>query len=295
MVGQLTVRKSINEGEPFSQLSGEHSTFWFHGAPKVMSQEHWHNHIEFNFIKGGNVHYIHDGHEVTCPSKQLIFFWAAIPHRMSKIDLIEKEGFYNFHYPFEEFLSFNLKARLYRLLLSGHILSLKAPAIFIEQIFDLWHTDTQNKSVNIFDNISSDITALLSRFSVDILAMPQTGKMTNPKNTIPNMFLFIKILRYIFERFQENISNQDIAVYLGYHENYIQRIFKDFSGYSIRQFIISIRLKYACSLLRNTERSIFNIVIETGFGSTSRFYKAFVDNYKITPKQYRQKQRLNCP
>lgn len=288
MVGQLTVKKDVKQGIPFYSLADEHSTFWYHGVPSLMKSEHWHNHVEFNFIKTGGVEYSYDGQQVAFPVGQLIFFWGGIPHRMTGNQLKEKSDFYNFHYPLEDFLMCNFDYRLHRLLLSGHILTLKAPSFFIEQIFELWRFDTQNQDKYSFDKINSDITALFKRFSVEILAAPPLAKMSKIKNNDSNMALFVKVLRYIFEHFQDDIHNQDIADHLGYHENYVQRIFKGFSGYSIRQFIIHIRLKYACSLLRNTNRSIFNIAIETGFGSISRFYKAFGDCYQKTPKQYRQ-------
>ncbi len=296
MVGQLTVKKDIREGTPFYSLVNEHSTFYYHGKPALMESEHWHNHIEFNFIEQGQVRYLYDGKDVYFPSEQLIFFWGGIPHRMVDSQLDEKEGFYNFHHPLEDFLMYNFDPKLHRLLLSGHILTLKAPSVFLEQFFTLWQQDIQKNqnhlSSSVFapvvDRSNFDISALFNRFSFEILSAPSTKNFPQAKKSTPNMALFAKILRFIFEHFQSDIKNQDIAEHLGYHENYIQRVFKDFSGHSIRQFIIHIRLKYACSLLRNTNRSIFNIAIETGFGSISRFYKAFVDHYQKTPKQYRQ-------
>lgn len=288
MVGQLTVKKDVHQGSPFYSLMIEHAPFWYHGAPSLMKNEHWHNHVEFNFMKTGEVEYSYDGKPVIFPSGQLIFFWGGIPHRMTNSQLKEKEDFYNFHYPLEDFLISHFDDQLHHLLLSGHILTLKAPSSFLEQIFELWRFDMQKKNGDILGKINSDITALFNRFSFEILAIPPSYKNSNLQKNRPNMALFVKILRFIFEHFQDNISNQDIAQHLGYHENYIQRVFKDFSGCSLRQFIIQLRLKYACSLLRNTNRSIFNIAIETGFGSISRFYKAFVDHYHKTPKQYRQ-------
>ncbi|MFV0321702.1 MAG: helix-turn-helix domain-containing protein [Alphaproteobacteria bacterium] len=287
MVGHINVKKDVKQGAPFNHLANEHSTFWYHGAPNVMKNEHWHNHIEFNFIKQGVVAYNYDGHNIEFPSGQLIFFWGGIPHRMTNFRLSDQKGFYNFHYPLEDFLMVNFDRKLHRLLLSGHILTLKAPDFLIEQYFELWRMDIQKQGMDIFDRINSDIAALFTRFSFETLAFPHGTQPIKSKDITPNMLLFVKIIRYIFEHFQEDIRNTDIAEHLGFHENYIQRVFKDFSGSSIRQFIIHIRLKYACSLLRNTNRSIFNIVIETGFGSTSRFYKAFADTYQQTPKQYR--------
>lgn len=200
----------------------------------------------------------------------------------------ETGGFYNFHYPLEDFLMCNINNSLHRFLLSSHILSIKAPAFFIEQLFELWHADTKSTKEEVFDRMNLDISALLNRFAYESLYIPSDNQQIKSQKEMPNMQLFSQILHYIFEHFQEDIRNQDLADYLGYHENYIQRVFKGFSGYSIRQFIIHIRLKYACSLLRNTKRSIFNIAIETGFGSISRFYKAFGDCYNLSPKQYRK-------
>src|SRR3954471_8490086 len=47
---------------------------WF--DPQLMPKEHFHGHIELNWLTAGNMGYLIDGHALTVPSKRLVLFWA---------------------------------------------------------------------------------------------------------------------------------------------------------------------------------------------------------------------------
>jgi hypothetical protein len=57
---------------------------WF--RPQLMPKEHFHGHIELNWLTTGNMDYIIDGHPLSIPSERLVMFWAGIPHRTISVD-----------------------------------------------------------------------------------------------------------------------------------------------------------------------------------------------------------------
>lgn len=93
--------------------------------------------------------------------------------------------------------------------------------------------------------------------------------------------------QYIRENCSDEISNTEIGAIFGYHPFYISKVLKDKKGQTLRQYIISYRLKRARALLEFTNKSISEIAQETGFTDASYFTKTFKATFEITPKEYR--------
>jgi len=67
-----------------SSAFGRFGMRWF--DPMLMEKEHFHGHIELNWLTAGSMDYVIDGHALTVPANRLIMFWAGIPHRTVGID-----------------------------------------------------------------------------------------------------------------------------------------------------------------------------------------------------------------
>ncbi len=94
---------------------------------------------------------------------------------------------------------------------------------------------------------------------------------------------------YIRENCSDEISNTELGAIFGYHPFYISRILKERKGITLRQYIISYRLKAAKKMLELTDKSAAEIAEETGFTDASYFAKSFKSAFGITPKEYRNK------
>ena len=92
---------------------------------------------------------------------------------------------------------------------------------------------------------------------------------------------------YIRENCSDEISNTEIGAVFGYHPFYISRMLKEKKGITLRQYIISYRLKAAKRLLETTNKSAVEIADECGFTDASYFAKTFKSAFGITPKEYR--------
>ena len=64
---------------------------------------------------------------------------------------------------------------------------------------------------------------------------------------------------------------------------------KEKKGTTLRQYIISYRLKLAKSMLELTSKPTQEIAEECGFTDSSYFAKSFKSAFGITPKDYRNK------
>ena len=92
---------------------------------------------------------------------------------------------------------------------------------------------------------------------------------------------------YIRENAGDDISNTEIGAIFGYHPFYISKVLKDRKGTTLRQYIISYRLKLAKKLLEESSKSVNEIAEDCGFNDPSYFTKTFKSAFGMTPKDYR--------
>ena len=89
-------------------------------------------------------------------------------------------------------------------------------------------------------------------------------------------------------RFTQKVSLDEIAEYVGYSKFYTSTIFHKQYGITIQDFIINQRIEYAKKLIIETDLSITEIVIESGFESTSNFYSKFIKCVGCSPLKFRK-------
>ena len=100
-----------------------------------------------------------------------------------------------------------------------------------------------------------------------------------------------KMLSMIRENYSEKITAAMLADAVHISERECYRVFRKILGITPGEFLVSIRLQKAQELLWNTDQSILEIALETGFGTGSYFCKIFKENHHITPNQYRRLKR----
>ena len=94
---------------------------------------------------------------------------------------------------------------------------------------------------------------------------------------------------YIRENRGEEISNTEIGAIFGYHPFYVSQMIKEKKGQTLRQYIISYRLRSAKRQLELTDKTTAEIAEDNGFTDASYFAKTFKSAFGITPKEYRNK------
>ncbi|MCU9614854.1 AraC family transcriptional regulator [Caldibacillus lycopersici] len=97
-----------------------------------------------------------------------------------------------------------------------------------------------------------------------------------------------RIIEWIDEHFCRPITLDNIASNLNISKYYMSRIFKDITGYTIMQYLMSCRINRAKYLLEiHPEKSILDVALESGFEDSSHFSRFFRKQMKMTPTEYR--------
>ena len=96
-----------------------------------------------------------------------------------------------------------------------------------------------------------------------------------------------KAMKYISENFASSLTLEDVADQVHLNPAYFSSIFKQACGSSFKEYLNMVRVEESKRLLANTDYSLINIAIATGFEDQSYFSKIFKKHTGLTPKQYR--------
>ena len=92
-------------------------------------------------------------------------------------------------------------------------------------------------------------------------------------------------LSYLNDHLDEELSRESIASALYISPSYLSRIFKEYTGVTLQEYIIRCRVERAVSLIQGGARPI-DAAFACGFGSTSGFYRAFSSVTGKKPKDF---------
>lgn len=95
-------------------------------------------------------------------------------------------------------------------------------------------------------------------------------------------------LLYLENHFRENITLNDVAAAAHYSPTYFCQKFRETMGLPLRNYLSERRLKWAMSILKNTDLPISEVGYEAGFRSHAHFTRSFKHQFGISPSEARQ-------
>jgi signal transduction histidine kinase/ligand-binding sensor domain-containing protein/DNA-binding response OmpR family regulator len=100
--------------------------------------------------------------------------------------------------------------------------------------------------------------------------------------------LMLQITKIIQEHLEnESLTLDFIARETANSKMQLYRKMKEIIGLTPTEFIRSIRLKHAEKLLKTTNKTVQEIMYNSGFNNKAYFYREFAKKYHLTPKEYR--------
>jgi AraC-like DNA-binding protein/mannose-6-phosphate isomerase-like protein (cupin superfamily) len=260
-----------------------------------MPGPHMHSQIELNFVLSGQMTYWFDGRELVVDEGRLCLFWGMIPHQV--INRREGTRFVCLYVPMSVFLGLASLSRFRDAVFRGAMIEALDIRPYDRDIFLRWHSELLSGDQELIEIVRNELTARVLRVERDgwrdLRAEGSAIASFSPSEG--ERFAHIEtMLRFIAEHSLDNISAEDVGRAVGLHPNYAMSIFKRAVGHTINQAIVRHRLDTAQSLLIATDASVTKIAFDAGFGSTSRFYEAFVARFKERPVGFRKRMRLKA-
>ena len=96
------------------------------------------------------------------------------------------------------------------------------------------------------------------------------------------------VIRYMYEHIGENLTLEQLTETFEFSKSYLNNIFQNYTKHSPMDFFISIKMKQACSLLRSSEKYVYEIAQELGYSDQYYFSRIFKKVVGISPVEYRK-------
>ncbi len=261
--------------------------------PVVMSQPHWHGHIEVNLAIGFEMTYDVDGEALVVPADHMVIFWAGIPHQLTKISPlggVDKFKLCNIYLPLDAFLMMHHIAPFQMALLAGGMVVLPQSLCNVD-LMRRWYADYRSGDFERSEVIKMDLNALLRRASLEELTFLRApGGQQGGDRSISSAHVrhVISMVRHVLENLEKPLRNSDITSVTGLHENYALSLFSQVMRAPLKQFVIRMRLMRARALLVESSLAIASVAEASGFSSVSQFYAQFKAGYGLPPAELRE-------
>lgn len=138
--------------------------------------------------------------------------------------------------------------------------------------------DPPFKTIGLFHTLLGEIRKKELFISHLPPANGQDGKKVNKLKSV---------LAYIRENFAKDITLEDMALIAGFSEKYFCKFFKDMTGTTPVQYLLTYRIERAARKLLGSDLSVTQIAYDCGFNDLSYFIKTFKTFKGVSPKDYR--------
>ena len=250
---------------------------------------HDHDFVEMVYIiEGTGRHYIND-EEFAIKAGNLLFVNYGCTHAFLVDDQLVA---YNLMIRVDYFIKNMIKDNnlFYMLALTSfekiqHELNDKSPLVFFDY-------SEREEIFNLFRNIEIELSqeelgksSILDSYINIILC--KVFRKIFMKNIRQELLIPQEIIDYISEHFNEKLSLGELSQKCFYSPAYFSRLFKKTFNMSFTDYIMDIRLKRCCELLKDSNYTIEKIMEECGFFDKNTFYERFKNKYGCTPSEYR--------
>ncbi len=233
---------------------------------------------ELSLVTGGTGHFYSEGREWTVTEGTLIIKNAGMSHSEKS----DRED------PMEQIcISLSLPDRDHRLLPEG-----LAPVLDVTERMDLFSSLFRflrdRRDDRSFGEACRHAAELLVELTDIAIArcdpVKETGRIR--REDLPK-----QIKRYLDEHYRENLKIPDLAARFYVSEGYLSRRFKEHTGYTVNDYILSKRMGQAQKMLLFEDRSIKEIALSVGYEDLQYFYHVFRKYSRCTPAQFREQYR----
>lgn len=98
-----------------------------------------------------------------------------------------------------------------------------------------------------------------------------------------------KVLELMRSNIEEPLTLEELLNYANVSRRQLERLFQNHLETSPSRYYLELRITYARRLLQQTNKSIIDVAIASGFVSSSHFSNCFKDYFGVAPSAFRKK------
>ncbi|MBQ6846702.1 MAG: helix-turn-helix transcriptional regulator [Oscillospiraceae bacterium] len=238
---------------------------------KTIEDMQYHNHYEFGLCLDGQGIFLIGNKMIPFTQGNISFIPPGVPHFVQSLDAHPS------HWLF--------------IALSDEILSSPPPEVSenvifdscMEQVFQLI-TEELSKQSEGYQTVVSNLCEVL--FIRAARLKNDAPVFFNYNNALSSVYPAIE---YIAGHYSEDIEIIHLANLCNMSLTHFRRKFTAVTNMTPLKYLLTMRLRMACVLLRLTDKKVSDISFEVGYNTLSSFNRHFKENYKMSPKDYRVK------
>mgnify|MGYP005754516239 CR=1 FL=1 len=211
----------------------------------------------------------YEGRSYTMQPGEALFIDCHRPHEYRAVELSE---IYWVHF------NGNVSRGLFEEIYSryGAVVSPRNTGLFLSRILPIL-SGFQNRIPVAEPNVSCRIHCLLA----DLLTASFEGANGAGRTPVQTA------MEYIEENFKEDLALEKIAALVSLSPYHFSRMFKQETGFSPHEYVLTVRIDAAKTLLKTTGLSIKEITYAAGFHSEAHFVSTFKKRTRLTPTAFR--------
>ena len=277
----------LKENKPHGTKDDPFSTYHIkNGGRSFQIPVHWHDEFEIIYVKSGLLTVSISGESYIGKAGDAFVVSPGNLHLMgSQTGTVD---YFTFLFPLK-YISFRtddmLDDKLLEPLNSGHLMI--CPRVkdtakeLCEQLIEIYEAKNDESESKITTQVRTKI--ILLQF---ILEMWKKGFViendTSGRNIVEK-----EMVSYIQQNFTGKISLKEFGEQFHLSEKYISRYFKEHFHITLSQYITYLRLENAKQLLQDTDLSVTETAMQSGYQNVSYFIRSFKKTYGISPLKYR--------
>ncbi|MFC5531186.1 response regulator [Cohnella yongneupensis] len=114
-----------------------------------------------------------------------------------------------------------------------------------------------------------DLFAFTEKRCSAVLELLQRTNEIRPKK------VYDEVREIVREQYASPISLKSVAQQIYMNPNYLGKLFKAHADMSFNEYVLKVRMEKAKELLLHTDKKVYEIALEVGFGELDWFYKRF--------------------
>lgn len=252
-----------------------------------MNEKHVHEKYEIYYLVSGERYYFIKDQVFRIKKGHMVFINQGEMHKTTDADLPDhKRILVYFEKKFVDTLNGSVSSLLDFMSQKKYSvmeLSLKDQS-YIENIFNEMNEEILKESIGF----EVHLQGLLMKLLVFIARHSEEHNEKDYFSNCPRHEKIADIVKFINTHYNEQLSVGEIAEHFYISQYYLCRTFRETTGYTIVQYINTVRVKEAKKLLGRGNPKMIQVAEKTGFGSIAQFNRVFRDIVGCSPLTYRK-------
>ena len=278
----------LKENKPHGTKDDPFSTYHIqNGGQSFQIPVHWHDELEIIYVKSGFLPVNISGENyIGKPGDAFVVSPGNLHFMGSQTGTVD---YFTFLFPLK-YIAFRsddmLDDKLIEPLNSGHLMI--SPEIKdtvkeqCEQLARVYAAEIDKSESKITGQIRKKI--ILLQFIHElwkkgfIVENDTTGRNTVEK----------EMVSYIQQNYTGKILLREFGEQFHLSEKYISRYFKEHFHITLSQYVTYLRLEHAKQMLQETDISVTEVAMQSGYQNISYFIRSFKKTYGVSPLKYRK-------